>query len=233
MPTKAEAMRTASRKKVESEKAGACTIEEEAKKPKREKKKPVFLFDNEQQELLDQPNPRWPTGRRNLMILKFFLFTGTRVSELCALKWNYMNLNTGLIQIIDGKGGKDRSVYADPELLDDLRSWRAQQEKDIGPADHVFTTLQGGPVSPRYIQQMVARYRNRAGIEKHVTPHKLRHTYASGLFRETHNIILVQQMLGHEDVSTTMIYTHLEDSQVREEIAKAAAARRAKMQQSK
>lgn len=191
------------------------------------KKQPEFLSTEEQERIMDQPNPRWPTGQRNRLIMEFLLLTGARVSEMCAMKWTRINLNTGLIQIKDGKGGKDRSVYADEGLLQDLRSWRQRQE-GYGPADFVFTTLKGDAVSPRYVQQMIKRYREKSGFDKKVTPHTMRHTYASDLFRETKDILLVQQMLGHEDVSTTMIYTHLQNEDVREELSRAAAARRAK-----
>jgi len=81
---------------------------------------------------------------------------------------------------------------------------------------HVFTTLAGTPVSSRYVQQMVQRYAAKAGIEKRVHPHILRHTFATDLHRESRNIRLVQKALGHADLSTTMIYTHVYDLEIRE-----------------
>lgn len=197
------------------------------------KKLPEFLSMDEQEKILEQPNPRWPTGQRNRLIIEFLLTTGARVSELCDMKWNRINLNTGLVQIRDGKGMKDRVIYIDETTLQDLRSWRERQDGLTGSVDHVFTTLHGGPVSPRYVQQMIKRYKDKAGLEKKYTPHTLRHTYATDLFRETKNILLVQQMLGHEDVTTTMIYTHLDNDDIRDELTRALAARREKMEKAK
>jgi len=75
----------------------------------------------------------------------------------------------------------------------------------------VFTTLEGKPISPRYVQQMVKRYAIRAGISKNIHSHTLRHSFATDLYRETSKIRLVQKVLGHSDLSTTMIYTHIHD----------------------
>lgn len=204
-----------------------------AKKNKAKKRQPEFLSDDEQELLLNQPNKRWPTGHRNKVIIEFLLYTGARVSELCNMKWNRINLNTGLVQIRDGKGGKDRTIYADVDTLKSLQEWRERQSEQIGATEYVFTTLKGNPVSPRYVQKMIKQYREKADIGKRVTPHTLRHTFATSLFRDTKNIILTQQALGHEDVSTTMIYTHLENDQVKDEMNKAAEARRKRMKGNK
>ena len=80
----------------------------------------------------------------------------------------------------------------------------------------MFTTLEGKPVSPRYVQKMVARLAAKAGIEKSVHPHTLRHSFATDLYRETSKIRLVQKALGHSDLSTTMIYTHVFDAELEE-----------------
>jgi integrase/recombinase XerD len=76
------------------------------------------------------------------------------------------------------------------------------------------TTKEGGKLDPRYIQRMVKRYAAKAGIEKDITPHTLRHSFATDLYRETSKIRLVQKVLGHSDLSTTMIYTHIFDEEV-------------------
>ncbi len=96
-----------------------------------------------------------------------------------------------------------------------LRTWRERQARDVtGNPAHVFTTLAGKPVSPRYVQAMVARLAAKAGIKKRVHPHTLRHTFATDLYRETSKIRLVQKALGHSDLSTTMIYTHIFDEEL-------------------
>jgi len=87
--------------------------------------------------------------------------------------------------------------------------------KDVtGNLAHVFTTLAGKAVSRRYVQKMVARLAAKAGIEKNVYPHTLRHSFATDLYRETSKIRLMQEALGHSDLSTTMIYTHIVDEEL-------------------
>ena len=96
-----------------------------------------------------------------------------------------------------------------------LRSWRERQARDVtGDHEHVFTTLTGRPVSPRYVQQMVKRYAVRAGIEKGVHPHTLRHSFATDLYRQTTNIRLTQKALGQSNLATTQIYTHIVDEEL-------------------
>jgi len=80
-----------------------------------------------------------------------------------------------------------------------------------GKVEHVFTILEGKPVSPRYVQQMVKRYATKARITKNIHPHTLMHSFAADLYRETRKIRLVQKALGHADLSTTQIYTHIVD----------------------
>ena len=98
--------------------------------------------------------------------------------------------------------------------IDRLRSWRERQAGRCVQCDHVFSTLQGQPLGYRYVQRMVKRYAVKAGIDKNVSPHTLRHSFATDLYRETSKIRLVQEVLGHSDLSTTMIYTHIFDEEV-------------------
>ena len=98
--------------------------------------------------------------------------------------------------------------------IDRLRSWRECQATACDPCDHVFTTLRGKTLGHRYVQRMVKRYAVKAGIDKNVSPHTLRHSFATDLYRETSKIRLVQKVLGHSGLSTTMIYTHIFDEEV-------------------
>jgi len=97
-----------------------------------------------------------------------------------------------------------------------LRSWRERQAEVCSQCEHVFTTLQGRPLGHRYVQRMIKRYAAKAGIEKDISPHTFRHTFATDLYRETSKIRLVQKVLGHSDLSTTMVYTHIFDPEVEE-----------------
>jgi len=97
----------------------------------------------------------------------------------------------------------------------ELWDWKGRQIEWLGEnPKHLFTTRNGDPVSHRYVQKMVDNYSEKAGIDKNVHPHTLRHTFATDLYRETGKIRLVQKALGHADLSTTMIYTHIVDEEL-------------------
>jgi len=180
----------------------------------RPKKLPTVLTEDEQARLLEQPNPRYPTGERNRTMLRLMLNTGLRLAEVTVLKWRDLDLTTGKLMVRQGKGAKDRTLWTGEADIDRLRSWRERQAEKCGKCERVFTSLEGRPLGHRYVQRMVARYARKAGIEKTITPHTLRHTFATDLYRETSKIRLVQKVLGHSDLSTTMIYTHIHDPEV-------------------
>lgn len=173
---------------------------------------PEVLTPEEQAALVGVPNPRYPTGERNRLLLRTMLQTGLRVSEAVGLCWRDIDLNTGALTVRQGKGKKDRRLWFPEDELALFRHWRERQARDVqGNPDHVFTTLKGDPVSVRYVEMAVKRLATRAGITKDVHPHTLRHSFATGLYRETKNLLLVQKCLGHANVATTQIYTHLVD----------------------
>jgi integrase/recombinase XerD len=176
---------------------------------------PEVLTVTEQAALLSQPNPRYPTGQRNRALLQLMLDTGLRVSEACSLRWRDIDFTTGQLMVRQGKGAKDRTLWIGDADLATLRSWRERQARDVaGSPEHVFTTLEGGPVSPRYVGAMVKRYATRAGIEKDIHPHTLRHSFATDLYRQTKDLLTTSKALGHASVATTEIYTHLVDEDV-------------------
>lgn len=126
------------------------------------------------------------------------LNTGLRLSEATALRWKDIDLmTTGKLMVRRGKGAKDRTLWIGENDTDKLRHWRQRQVKVCGDTDHVFTALKGKPMQNRYVQAMLARYIERAGINKNISPHTLRHTFATDLYRETGKIRLVQKVLGH------------------------------------
>jgi integrase/recombinase XerD len=180
----------------------------------RAKKLPTVLTEDEQELLLEQANPRYPTGERNQTMLRLMLNTGLRLAEVTALKWRDVDLTTGKLMVRQGKGSKDRTLWVAEADIDRLRSWRERQAAQCGQCDHVFTTLEGQPLGHRYVQRMVKRYAAKARINKNISPHTLRHSFATDLYRETSKIRLVQKVLGHSDLSTTMIYTHIFDEEV-------------------
>jgi integrase/recombinase XerD len=182
----------------------------------RPKKLPTVLTEDEQEQLLEQANPRYPTGERNQTMLRLMLNTGLRLAEVTALKWRDIDLTTGKLMVRQGKGSKDRTLWVAEADINRLRSWRERQATACDTCEHAFTTLKGKALGHRYVQRMVKRYAAKAGIDKTISPHTLRHSFATDLYRETSKIRLVQKVLGHSDLSTTMIYTHIFDEEVEE-----------------
>jgi integrase/recombinase XerD len=113
-----------------------------------------------------------------------------------------------------GKGAKDRTLWTGEENLAALAEWRERQAHDTRRSEIVFATKEGGNLDPRYVQRMVKRYAAKAGIEKDVHPHTLRHTFATDLYRQTTNIRITQKALGHANLATTQIYTHIVDEEL-------------------
>ena len=179
------------------------------------RKIPEVLTPTEQEALLAQPNPRYLTGQRNRVMLRLMLDTGLRLSEATHLHWKDVDLNSGKVMVRRGKGAKDRTLWTGENNLAALVAWRDRQASECaGSPQIVFTTKEGGKLDPSYVRKMVKRYARKAGIEKTVSPHTLRHTFATDLYRETTNIRLTQKALGHENLATTQIYTHIVDEEL-------------------
>ena len=171
----------------------------------RKNKLPVILEPEEVQNLLKQPSKRYPTGLRNKAIMSLMLHCGLRLSEVVNLKPGNLNLTKGKLRVESGKGKKDRDLAIPDYLTGLLDTWRNIRPK----GSFFFSTLKGRKLSDRYIQQMVKRYANKAGIEKKISPHTLRHTYATQYYKQTKDIETLRRILGHSDISTTTIYITL------------------------
>ena len=169
-------------------------------------------------ELIWQPNKRYITGLRNKAIMSLMLNCGLRVSEVTGLKLNNISLTNGKLRVADGKGQKDRDIpFISESTLDLLREWKKIRPKG---SKYFFTTLidrkndrfsskSGKKLSDRYIQFMIKRYTRKAGINKDVTPHTLRHSFATDFYKRTKDIDALRKILGHSDISTTQIYVIL------------------------
>ena len=145
-------------------------------------------------------------------MMLIMLDVGLRSNEVINLKVKDVDWSSGKVKVIQGKGKKDRIVWINEDSLEWLRKWREQRPDSKG--GHLFTTLKGDPVKDSYMRAMLARYGNKAGIYKRVHPHMLRHSFGTDLYRETKNIRMVQKALGHADLSSTMIYTHIIDDEL-------------------
>ncbi|HAT4321882.1 TPA: tyrosine-type recombinase/integrase [Clostridium perfringens] len=177
------------------------------------RKIPEILDMQEQKQLLNIFNMRYFNSRRNKVMIELFLCSGLRLSEMLDLQWKDINLMSGQLKVVQGKGSKDRILWINEEMLNILRNWKIEQSNKYGVVNLVFCSRTKRRLDDKGIRKMIETYSIKAGINKHVTPHTLRHTYATDLLRETKNIRLVQKALGHADLSTTMIYTHIVDDE--------------------
>jgi len=169
--------------------------------------------------LMGAPNLRAITGLRNRCVLELMYRAGLRVGEVCALKPRDLDARAGTIAVWRGKGG-DRTAYLEENEEIDwlLAEWKRRRRRETAGGVFLFCTIDGGPVSVRYVEQMIARLARRAGIAARVTPHMLRHSFATELLEEGVNIRQVQVALGHKNLATTERYTHVLDSDVRQSV---------------
>ena len=177
------------------------------------RKIPNILTEYEQEQIINTFNTRDFNSFRNRTMIKLFLASGLRLSEMINLRWKDINLMTGQLKVVEGKGAKDRILWISDGIIEELRTWKEKQSGKFGICEYVFTTSNKNKLNDRNVRRMVAEYSKKAGITKNVSPHTFRHTFASDLLRATKNIRLVQKALGHEDLSTTMIYTHIVDDE--------------------
>jgi len=184
---------------------------EELESPKMAKTLPKILTLKEVDQLLEQPNSQIPLGVRDRAMLEMLYATGMRVSELVQLRMNQVNLEGGYV-LVYGKGSKERIVPLGSEAMKwvdlYLKTARIKLAKG-GESPFLFITRSGKGMSRQRFWRMIKVYGQRAGIRKRITPHLLRHSFASHLLERGADLRSVQMMLGHVDISTTQIYTHV------------------------
>ncbi|MCE7699468.1 MAG: tyrosine-type recombinase/integrase [Methanobacterium paludis] len=195
---------------------GGIGVLKEVKTPKRTKSLPKSLSEDEVQRLIhamDKPN--FNNGHthhsvslmfRNKVILALLYSTGLRVSELVNLQTNSLDLEERTIRI-RGKGEKDRIVLFDDKTGELIEGYIERRHSD---SEYLFVNRSGNHLTPRYIQMMIKDYAKAAGIKKRVTPHILRHSFATHLLKNGVDIRAIQQLLGHSNLSTTQIYTSVD-----------------------
>jgi integrase/recombinase XerD len=170
---------------------------------------PAVLTGDEQARLLAAIDTDSPAGMRNLLIIRVMLDAGLRSAECLALRHQDVDLKSGQLMVRNGKGGKDRSLWLGSDLVALLGSYIETQGK-VRPGDYLFTSRTGQRLTTGYLRSLVRVLAVKAGIEgKHVHVHTLRHSFATDLLRDTKNLVLVQQALGHSSITTTTIYTHI------------------------
>ncbi len=159
-------------------------------------------------------------GHRNRAIIEVLFSCGLRVSELTNLKLSNLYVDEQYIRVM-GKGSKERLVPISPRALDELNYWFADRnEMKIKPGeeDYVFLNRRGHHLTRTMILIMIKRYAIEAGIKKTISPHTLRHSFATSLLEGGADLRAIQAMLGHESIGTTEIYTHIDTSTLRQEI---------------
>jgi site-specific recombinase XerD len=141
------------------------------------------------------------------------LNTGLRAAEVLNIKTRDIDWSTGKLMVRQGKGKKDRSSWIGEEDLALLQRWVIKKAR-LPESAWLFTSRDGKLIQTRYLRYMVKRLAKKAGISKDVHPHTLRHTFATDLYRQTKNLRLTQKALGHSQITSTMIYTHIIDDEL-------------------
>jgi len=186
--------------------------------PKVDRKLPEFLSREEVDRLLESPDEGHPLYWRDRAILEFLYATGVRVSELVELPLSSLDVEEGFATVF-GKGSKERLVPVGGPALTAmgryLRDVRPRLDRGDGNG-RVFLNVRGRPIRRESIWSIVRAAAGRAGIQKKVSPHTLRHTFATHLVEGGADLAAVQELLGHADISTTQIYTHLDRAYLRD-----------------
>ncbi|UNK42931.1 tyrosine recombinase XerC [Luteimonas sp. S4-F44] len=174
--------------------------------PKAPRKLPQVLDVDEATQLVEVPTDA-PLGLRDRALLELFYSSGLRLAELVALRWRDLDLDGGLVTVL-GKGSRQRSVPVGSHAVAALRAWRADSAS--GADAPVFPGRGGGPITARAVQMRLRLLAQRQGLFKRVHPHLLRHSFASHVLESSGDLRGVQELLGHADIATTQIYTHLD-----------------------
>ena len=190
--------------------------------PKIARKQVTFLYRDEIIRLLGQIDTETEQGLRNRAIVELLFSSGLRVSELVSLDRDHVN-TTRREFMVRGKGQKDRPVFISQTAADWIEHYLTKRTDSLAPlfisySRNVSPDTSGNyrRLTARSVQRMLSRYARLAGITKHVSPHTMRHSYATDLLMNGADIRSVQSMLGHSNISTTQVYTHVTDEHLRE-----------------
>lgn len=185
--------------------------------PKKEQKLPRFFYYNELEELFAACDTSTSLGQRNLAILEVLYATGTRVSELINIKLEDINFSEKQIKVL-GKGNKERIVFLGEYAVDALEDYLNDGYLFLNKynLDYVFLNHLGNKITRRGIEDILTKLIKKTSIDKKISPHMIRHSFATHLLNEGCDLESVQEMLGHESISATAIYTHVTDDRIKE-----------------
>ncbi len=190
--------------------------------PKQIQKLPIFLNVEEVDQLLNTPDNNTIIGMRDRAMLELLYSCGLRVSELITLDFHNINLSEEYIRI-HGKGNKERLLPMGEVAMDYLNTYEKKARPFLlksGQTDHYFLSNRGSGMSRQNFFYIIKAYAIKAGIDKPLSPHTLRHAFATHLVQQGADLRSVQLMLGHSDISTTQIYTHIQNVQLKAQHAK-------------
>ncbi len=191
--------------------------------PKQEKRLPRVLLVEEVEMLLEQPDLKVPVGIRDRAMLEVLYATGLRVSELVSLKIEDVNLETGYIKCY-GKGSKERIVPLGSVAIKYLRLYMEHARKFLASRlmeNTLFLNHHGKGLTRQGFWKIIKKYADNLNIQTEITPHTLRHSFATHLLENGADLRSVQEMLGHADIATTQIYTHLTKGRIKDVYEKA------------
>lgn len=190
--------------------------------PKLDKTLPKFLYEEEISMLFDSINTDTILGQRDYAILEFMYGTGVRVSELCSIKVNDVDYINKKVKVL-GKGGKERYLPLHSLLIDALEKYLMYSRTELQIknrneiSEYLFLNNHGGVLTPRGVRDILNRLVEKAAQTFKISPHMIRHTFATHLLNNGADLISVQELLGHSNLSTTQIYTHISNEQLRKE----------------
>jgi len=185
--------------------------------PKLEKKLPIFLNIQEVEKLIEAPNTNSIYGQRDRAMLELLYSCGLRVSELISLSYHNLNLKEEFVRV-HGKGNKERMLPLGEVAIDFLDQYERNSRTLLlknGQCDSYFLSNRGSAMSRQNFFYIIKGYAATAGINKPISPHSLRHAFATHLVQKGADLRSVQLMLGHSDISSTQLYTHIQNAQLK------------------
>ena len=185
--------------------------------PKLEKKLPIFLNIQEVENLMEVPNTNSIYGQRDRAMLELLYSCGLRVSELISLSYHNLNLKEEFVRV-HGKGNKERMLPLGEVAIDFLDQYEKNSRTVLlknGQCDSYFLSNRGSAMTRQNFFYIIKGYAATAGIDKPISPHSLRHAFATHLVQKGADLRSVQLMLGHSDISSTQLYTHIQNAQLK------------------
>lgn len=191
-------------------------ISSQLDRPKPEQSLPKILSRTQVNQLISAPNPKSKLYSRDVAILELLYASGLRASELCDLKTRDLNSSIGVVRVM-GKGAKERIVPVGKSALAAIARYQEECRPTLARGDdpHLFLSRTGKPMERIGLWMLVEKYGRSSGILREVSPHTLRHCFATHLISGGADLRVVQELLGHSDISTTQIYTHVDQDRLK------------------